>query len=89
MRVAVIGAGISGLGAASTLAENGVTVTVFERASRIGGHAHSVALPGEGVDSGELTRVSFLIVVDGTLSKMANEWSTHLSWCSTRSHIQT
>jgi photolyase PhrII len=40
-RVAVIGAGISGLAAARTLVDNGLAVTVFDRGSRVGGRASS------------------------------------------------
>ncbi len=43
LRVAVVGAGVSGLGAAWRLQQqSGVSVTVFERASVAGGHAHTV-----------------------------------------------
>ena len=41
MRIAVIGAGISGLGAA-WLASREHHVTLYEKAPRIGGHAHTV-----------------------------------------------
>ena len=60
-RVAVIGSGIAGLGAAYRLAPS-CDVTVFEADSRLGGHAHTVDLtlsgPGgditHGVDTGFL-----------------------------------
>ncbi|MGN6527726.1 MAG: NAD(P)/FAD-dependent oxidoreductase [Burkholderiaceae bacterium] len=61
-RIAVVGAGISGLGAAWRLAPH-CDVTVFEAEARLGGHAHTVdlALPGpdgapvvHGVDTGFL-----------------------------------
>ena len=60
-RVAVIGAGIAGLGAAHRLAPH-CDVTVFEAQSRLGGHANTVdmTLPGpagpitHGVDTGFL-----------------------------------
>jgi uncharacterized protein len=62
-RVAVVGSGVSGLGAAWALAQAGVQVTLFEADSRLGGHAHTVdvILPGadgqrvsHGVDTGFL-----------------------------------
>lgn len=58
MRVAVIGTGIAGLGAAHALARVH-EVEVFERDARAGGHAHTVAVPraagGElGLDTGFL-----------------------------------
>jgi len=60
-RVAVIGSGIAGLGAAHRLAAH-CDVTVFEADARLGGHAHTidVTLPGphgdvtRGVDTGFL-----------------------------------
>ena len=51
MRVAVIGTGIAGLGAAHALARVH-EVEVFERDARAGGHAHTVAVPRAG--GGEL-----------------------------------
>ncbi len=46
-RIAVIGSGIAGLGAAHRLAPH-CEVTVFEADARLGGHAHTVdvTLPG-------------------------------------------
>ena len=60
-RIAVIGSGIAGLGAAHRLAPH-CEVTVFEADARLGGHAHTVdiTLPGpqgevtHGVDTGFL-----------------------------------
>ncbi len=40
-RVAIVGAGISGLTAALTLQDNGLGATVYEASSRIGGRMHS------------------------------------------------
>jgi monoamine oxidase len=40
-RIAIIGGGISGLNAALTLADKGVSSTVFEASSRLGGRMHS------------------------------------------------
>lgn len=62
MKVAVVGAGISGMAAAHTLREH-ARVTLFEAAACFGGHAHTVdvTLPGadgkpvrHGVDTGFL-----------------------------------
>ncbi|BCS34357.1 amine oxidase [Luteitalea sp. TBR-22] len=47
MRIAVIGSGISGLGAAYVLSRQH-HVTLFEREPRLGGHAHTHAIPGPG-----------------------------------------
>ncbi|GJN15699.1 hypothetical protein PR202_gb02635 [Eleusine coracana subsp. coracana] len=54
MRVAVVGAGVSGLAAAHELARSGgdVNVTVYEREEHLGGHARTVA-----VDAGDGTAV--------------------------------
>lgn len=58
MRVAVIGAGVSGLGCAYALAQRSVRVTLFEAAPRLGGHAHTVDVTLDGrsypVDTGFL-----------------------------------
>ena len=45
MRIAVIGAGISGLSAAKLLQDEGYTVTVFEKESSLGGHVQSLQTP--------------------------------------------
>lgn len=51
-RVAVLGAGWSGLAAAVTLAESGVPVTVFEAARILGGRARRVEYNGLALDNG-------------------------------------
>ncbi|WP_119677679.1 NAD(P)/FAD-dependent oxidoreductase [Indioceanicola profundi] len=48
MRIAVIGAGISGLGAAWLLNRAGHEVAVYEQNRRAGGHANTVEAPGIG-----------------------------------------
>lgn len=47
VRIAVIGSGISGLGAAYVLSRQH-HVTLFEREARLGGHAHTHAIPVAG-----------------------------------------
>ncbi len=47
-RVAVVGAGVSGLAAATALAGAGYSVTVFERRPYVGGRASSYLHPGSG-----------------------------------------
>jgi predicted NAD/FAD-binding protein len=51
MRIAVIGAGVSGLGAAYVLAR-AHDVTVFEREQRLGGHVRTVFHGGLGLETG-------------------------------------
>ncbi|MFE0380631.1 protoporphyrinogen/coproporphyrinogen oxidase [Streptomyces inhibens] len=51
-RVIVIGAGIAGLTAASTLRRRGCEVTVLERAERAGGRITTVHLEGQPIDVG-------------------------------------
>jgi len=53
MRIAVIGSGVSGLGAAYLLAR-AHEVDVFERDARAGGHAHTVTADGLALDTGFL-----------------------------------
>src|SRR5919107_3891049 len=55
MRVAVIGAGPSGLTAASELARQGVEVDLFEAGAQVGGLARSLELWGRRVDLGSHT----------------------------------
>ena len=48
-KVAIVGAGISGLGCAYALQKNaGVHVTLFEEASHIGGHSNTVEIEVPG-----------------------------------------
>src|SRR2546427_8088505 len=62
-RIAIIGGGISGLNAALTLQDAGITSTVYEASDRVGGRMHSYTWPngqtsercGELIDSGHKT----------------------------------
>jgi monoamine oxidase len=49
-KIAIVGAGIAGLSAALTLADNGIRSTIYEAADRVGGRMHSYTGPywGEG-----------------------------------------
>ncbi|KAL5834574.1 hypothetical protein ACOSQ4_014071 [Xanthoceras sorbifolium] len=46
MRVAVVGAGISGLVAAHVLAKSGVEVVLYEKKDHLGGHAMTITFDG-------------------------------------------
>lgn len=52
MRVAVIGAGISGLVSAYVLAKAGAEVVVYEKEEYLGGHAKTVSFDGVDLDLG-------------------------------------
>lgn len=51
MKIAIVGAGIAGLGAARHLAGR-VDVTLFEAAPSVGGHVHTVDVDGLAIDMG-------------------------------------
>jgi protoporphyrinogen/coproporphyrinogen III oxidase len=51
-RVAVVGAGLAGIGAALELRAAGAQVTVFERAAEVGGRVRTVLIDGVPVDVG-------------------------------------
>lgn len=52
MRVAVVGAGISGLAAAYTLVKAGLEVVLYEKEGYLGGHAKTVSADGLLLDLG-------------------------------------
>lgn len=52
MRVAVIGAGISGLASAYVLAKNDIEVIVYEKEDYLGGHANTATFDGVDLDLG-------------------------------------
>ncbi len=64
MRIAVVGAGISGLGSAFYLERAGHTVTLFEAADYFGGHTHTVDVTLDGVTAPVDT--GFLVCNDHT-----------------------
>jgi predicted NAD/FAD-binding protein len=66
-RVAVIGAGISGLGTAWALAPH-AEVVVFESSPRAGGHAHTVDLTIDGVRHG--VDIGFLVFNHATYPRL-------------------
>ena len=68
-RVAVLGAGPAGLGAALALSRSGVDVTVFERAEQVGGLCRSMELWGEPVELG----AHLLVRDDPTIDRLWDE----------------
>ena len=64
MRIAVIGAGIAGLGAAHYLERDGHAVTLFEGADYFGGHTHTVDVTLDGLNAPVDT--GFLVCNDRT-----------------------
>lgn len=52
MKIAVVGAGISGLSCAWQLARSGLDVTLFEQGDYFGGHSHTVDVCIDGVSHG-------------------------------------
>lgn len=64
MRIAIVGAGISGLGAAHYLEKSGHAVTLFEAADYFGGHAHTVDVKLDGITAPVDT--GFLVCNDHT-----------------------
>src|SRR5512139_1932532 len=59
-RVAVIGAGVAGLTAAWLL-QRFHDVTLYEREPRLGGHTHTVVIPG-GPDAGTAVDTGFIVM---------------------------
>ncbi|KAJ6321565.1 hypothetical protein OIU77_011603 [Salix suchowensis] len=64
MRVAVVGAGISGLVSAYALAKAGVEVVLYEKDDYLGGHAKTVSFDGVDLDLGFMVfnRVSHISI---------------------------
>ncbi|PHT85568.1 hypothetical protein T459_07674 [Capsicum annuum] len=61
MKVAAIGAGISGLVAAYELAKSGLEVEVYEKEDFLGGHANIVTIDGVDIDLGFMVFNSVLV----------------------------
>lgn len=77
MRIAVIGAGISGLASAYVLAKNGVNVVLYEKEDWLGGHAKTVNADGVDVDLG--------FMVFNRVSIYTFQWISCVSFnCSTQ-----
>ena len=79
-RVAVIGAGLSGVACAQALRERGVAVEVFERGRAPGGRMASPTLHGRRVDMGAayltVKEPDFAAVVDGWVARgLARPWT--------------
>lgn len=71
-RVAVLGAGFAGLGAAHHLADRDVEVVVLEARDRVGGRAHSVDVAGVRADAGAAWLQQG---PTNTLARLAEQWS--------------
>ncbi|EME31852.1 cyclopropane-fatty-acyl-phospholipid synthase [Galdieria sulphuraria] len=63
-KIAIIGAGISGLVAAWCLSHHGYNVTIFEKESQVGGHAK--AIPVEVEDQSLLVDIGFMVFNEKT-----------------------
>ena len=80
MRIAIVGAGISGLGAAHYLEKSGHVVTLFEAADYFGGHTHTVDVTLDGITAPVDT--GFLVCNDHTypnLLKLFTELNVDLA----------
>lgn len=85
MRVAVIGAGISGLVAATELTKGGAKVVVYEKEDYLGGHAKTVTVDGCKLDLGFMVfnRVSnfTVLIVRGLRAFCARDILPHQLNC--------
>lgn len=68
--VIVVGAGISGIAAAQTLTEAGITVTVLDRGRRVGGRMASRRSDGRPVDTG----ASYFTVSEPAFEAVVRDW---------------
>ncbi|KAH0637321.1 hypothetical protein KY289_037236 [Solanum tuberosum] len=69
MKVAVVGAGISGLVAAYELAKSGVKVVVYEKEHYLGGHAKTITVNDIDLDLGFMV-FNGVSTIRGCLSKL-------------------
>lgn len=70
MKIAVIGAGVSGLVAARSLTQHGHEVSVFEANDCWGGHAQSLSLESEGVS--QPIETGFLVFNEAACPRLTN-----------------
>jgi len=68
LRIAIVGAGIAGLGSAWLLQKQGHAVTLYEASGRLGGHTHTVDVTIDGVTAPVDT--GFLVFNDRTYPKL-------------------
>jgi predicted NAD/FAD-binding protein len=68
LRIAIVGAGIAGLGSAWLLQKQGHAVTLYEADGRLGGHTHTVDVTIDGVTAPVDT--GFLVFNDRTYPKL-------------------
>ncbi|KHN30725.1 Putative fatty acid methyltransferase [Glycine soja] len=73
MRVAVVGAGISGLASAYVLAKGGVNVVLYEKEDSLGGHAKTVNVDGVDIDLGFMVFNRYLDMLENNPDIDRNE----------------
>lgn len=80
MRVAIVGAGLSGLAAARTLVDAGCAVTVFEKATELGGRLATWTAAHGTMDAG----AQFFTVRTATFRRQTDDWRRRGlvdTWC--------
>lgn len=93
-RVAVIGAGLSGVACAQALRERGISVEMFERGRAPGGRMASPTLHGRRVDMGAayftVKDPGFSAIADGWVSRgLARPWTDTFDVISANGHDDT
>jgi predicted NAD/FAD-binding protein len=76
LRVAIVGAGVAGLGCAWLLTRQGRQVTLFEANDYLGGHTHTVDVTLDGITAPVDT--GFLIYNDRTYPRLIADASLPL-----------